>query len=749
MSSSSRPRRARILTVFVLIGAAVATSIVTLGIDSLKETEQTAVEEFNLRQLIVAAEARNGIDLYFELLVFEMRQLGRHRQIRRFNSTMTRRELADRFAGLAPLGVHDVAIIDAEGIVRFAAEDRQLEGSDFSSRASFVNAQQRTLDDAYFVEFVELTELEPGEHGFVIAVPWFNESTGDDSTSTTTSLGGLVICSLSVDFVADRFLSPTGVSENSYGLLVNGENRVLWSPDSSLIGAEMTDLLIRFSRPQNVLDAISAGRTGTGSATARRFDPESSSFLEGQQEQRLFAFTSLEVGDQTWSIWTTGLKGDARVPIQKAYLKLLFLIGIATLAILVAVITGIVSFRRVRRVLGQQVKRKTRELNVQLKTLRKTEKLAQESEARYRSLADSTTDIIIRFGRHGKIQYANPSFEELVKIGAESCLGKTCREVNLPEELAVSLQLVQHEVHQTGQSVATEFHVTREHQTRWYDWRLFPEFDEKGQLTSVLSVSRDVTERKAAEERIRQTQKLNAIAQLAGGIAHDFNNQLTGILGYAELLEMVAEDERLKRYANMIIRGVQKSSELTKELLAYSRRRRYYTDSIDAHSVLRKVISSLQTASHPNIDISSQLNATTAKVLGDAEQLQGAIMNLGVNALESMPDGGTLTIVTQTVTPDAITDRSALGDNPTDQYLSIQVIDTGVGMDKETCDHVFEPFFTTKPPEEGAGMGLAVVYGVVRSHRGTIDVESEPGKGSVFTLYLPVAKAEGHQTGGK
>ena len=741
-AASSRPRRVRDLAVFILISSVVVATIVALGVDSLQETEETAVEEFNLRQLIVATEARNGVDLYLELLVFEMRQLGRHRKIRRFDAAMTRRELADQFAGLAPLGVYDIAIIDVDGIVRFAAHNRQIEGTNLSNRSYFENAQLSTSADEYSVEFVEPTEFGLEEHGFIITVPWFNESTGDDTTSTTTSLGGLVVCTLSVHFMADRFLSPTGVSEHSYGLLVDDEDRVLWSPDSSLIGADITDILTRNSRPEHLLEAISAAHTGTGSATALRFDPESWSFLEGQHEQRIFAFTSLQVGDQTWSIWATGLEDDAHVPIRKAYFELLFLIGIATLAILAAAVAGIISFRRVRRVLELQVKRKTRELNVQLKTVKKTEKLAQESEARYRSLADSTTDIIIRFGRRGKIRYANPSFEELVGITAESCLGKTCREVNLPEELAVPLERVQHEVHQSGKPVATEFSVTREQQTRWYDWRLFPEFKEQGQLTSVLSVSRNITERKVAEERIRQTQKLNAIAQLAGGIAHDFNNQLTGILGYAELLEMVAEDERLKRYAGMIIKGVQKSSELTKELLAYARRRRYYTNAIDAHSVLRKVTSSLQAATHPNIEISSRLNATTARVLGDAQQLQGAIMNLGVNALDSMPNGGTLTFVTETVVLDAITDRSTLGDTPADQYLSLQVSDTGVGMDKEMCDHLFEPFFTTKPPEEGAGMGLAVVYGVVRSHRGMIEVESEPGEGSVFSLYLPIAKTE-------
>ena len=251
--------------------------------------------------------------------------------------------------------------------------------------------------------------------------------------------------------------------------------------------------------------------------------------------------------------------------------------------------------------------------------------------------------------------------------------------------------------------------------------------------------ARDIGDRKELEGRLRQAEKMEAIGRLAGGVAHDFNNQLAGIKGYGELLkQLVGDRPKALEYSEELLRLVKVAGDLTAQLLAFARQGKVISEPVDLHGLVGGVVAMLSRSMDRNITVSTELDATRRWTLGDASQLKSAVLNLALNARDAMPEGGTLTVSTRNVDfTAAAQDVTGL---PPGSYVALSVRDEGMGMDAETRDHIFEPFFTTKQVGAGTGLGLAAVYGTIRNHEGGIVVESEPGHGSVFTAYLPVAR---------
>lgn len=262
---------------------------------------------------------------------------------------------------------------------------------------------------------------------------------------------------------------------------------------------------------------------------------------------------------------------------------------------------------------------------------------------------------------------------------------------------------------------------------------------EKGVTFSAL----DITERKQLEDRLRHSEKMQAVGQLAGGVAHDFNNQLSGIMGFADLLRArVGNDPNLVRYTDNILLAVQRATDLTAKLLAFARKGKYLTVPVDVHRILVEVVSLLKHSIGKNIRIRQELRADPSITWGDPSQLQNAILNLAINARDAMPDGGELVLSTDLVTVDQTWSERLVYDIPSGSYIKIDVRDTGIGISSEIMDRIFEPFFTTKTESKGTGLGLAAVYGALRNHGGGVSVESSIGRGTTFSLLLPVLETD-------
>ena len=269
----------------------------------------------------------------------------------------------------------------------------------------------------------------------------------------------------------------------------------------------------------------------------------------------------------------------------------------------------------------------------------------------------------------------------------------------------------------------------------------------EGRPVGLRGIVVDITERKQAEEerewlheRLRHSEKMEALGQLAGGIAHDFNNHLSAILGFAEILLERMEDPELIRFTEGIIKSSKHSAELTRQLLAFARKGKFLTVLVDFKAVIEEVVQILKHSIDKRITLKQCSDDRPALVLGDPYELQNALMNLAINARDAMPDGGELTFATEVRQLDEVTCHRLPYDIFPGTFLQVSVTDTGAGIDREIQQRIFEPFFTTKELGKGTGLGLASVYGTMKNHRGAILVYSEPGRGSCFKLLLPLAE---------
>jgi two-component system cell cycle sensor histidine kinase/response regulator CckA len=257
---------------------------------------------------------------------------------------------------------------------------------------------------------------------------------------------------------------------------------------------------------------------------------------------------------------------------------------------------------------------------------------------------------------------------------------------------------------------------------------------------AVMVLANDITERRRLEEQFRQTQRMEAVGQLAGGVAHDFNNLLTVITGYCELLFHSLTDRipDLRRVQE-IHRAAARAASLTRQLLAFSRKQALEPPVLDHDEVVQGMVPMLSRLLGEHVHLNTPRAPLIGRVKADSGQIEQVVMNLAINARDAMPDGGTLTIALADVELDAAPRGGdvALRSGP---HVMLAVGDTGCGMDAATRARIFEPFFTTKEVGKGTGLGLATVYGVVQQSDGAIQVESEPGRGATFRIYLPRVK---------
>jgi two-component system NtrC family sensor kinase len=261
--------------------------------------------------------------------------------------------------------------------------------------------------------------------------------------------------------------------------------------------------------------------------------------------------------------------------------------------------------------------------------------------------------------------------------------------------------------------------------------------DGKGAKGFLVQIQ-DITERKELEQQLRQAQKMEDIGKLAGGIAHDFNNIISAISNFAYLLEIkMPEDEPAREYALRIRAASERAGNLTHSLLAFSRKQVMNPRPVDLNEIVSTVEKLFSRLIGEDIELNVFPEEGALTVLADSSQMEQVLMNLATNARDAMPEGGLLNITTRLTGPD-----SALSPALDRKYALVTITDSGVGMDETTREHIFEPFFTTKEVGKGTGLGLSIVYGIIKQHGGFIEVESEPGEGTTFRIYLPLVDSK-------
>ncbi len=269
-----------------------------------------------------------------------------------------------------------------------------------------------------------------------------------------------------------------------------------------------------------------------------------------------------------------------------------------------------------------------------------------------------------------------------------------------------------------------------------------PVKDARGEITHFIAIKRDLSEHRKLEALLNQSQKMESIGTLAGGIAHDFNNILAAIIGYGQftLMKMPVADP-LRHNIESMLEAADRAAHLTKELLLFSRKQPIDRKPLDLNLVVAKVENFLKKIISEDIAYQTTLHEAQLPVFADEYQLEQILMNLATNARDALPQGGSFTVTTENVTLDSefVTTH---GYGKSGSYALISVTDTGTGMDEATQQRIFEPFFTTKEVGKGTGLGLAVTYGIIKQHDGYITVQSQPGSGTTFRIYLPIIDAK-------
>ena len=356
---------------------------------------------------------------------------------------------------------------------------------------------------------------------------------------------------------------------------------------------------------------------------------------------------------------------------------------------------------------------------------------------------DSLGDGLVAVNDDGKILHINPVAEKMTGYTTEEVKDKPVSDI-----LNMSDVLHRGPLTLSGQSETNELPhwnseailVDKDGKDKRVVQNQVPIFDSARRQRGTVFILRDISEEYEYQNQLRQAQKMAAVGTLAGGVAHDFNNLLAGILGNAQLIEsgMKPDDPNVPCVAGLI-KSAERAAELTQKLLDFSHKGSPEIKDVDVHALINEALNLLEHSITASIDVNCAFSEDTLYVKGDANQLQNVLLNLCLNAFDAMPDGGSLTIKTETTRVDGDVLISSGEPLPPGDYIKIIIADTGVGIPKGLHEEIFKPFFTTKPKGKGTGLGLASTWTCLIEHKGGILVESEVGKGTAFTVLLPAA----------
>jgi PAS domain S-box-containing protein len=362
-----------------------------------------------------------------------------------------------------------------------------------------------------------------------------------------------------------------------------------------------------------------------------------------------------------------------------------------------------------------------------------------EREELFRLITENAVDMIAVVNTEGHRLYNSPSYEKILGYSMEELQGTGSFDQIHPEDRDKVIKAAA-DARRTGHGASLEYRMRHKDGS----WRTLESkastISKDGKVENLVIVNRDVTERKRLEEQFRQSQKMEAIGRLSGGVAHDFNNLLGVIIGYGEVLQDgVAQESPLRSCVDEMLKAGHRAASLTRQLLAFSRQQVMDPRVLDLNIVVKDMEKLLKRLIGEDIKLCTRLDGSLARLKADQGQIEQVLMNLAVNARDAMPEGGELNIETANHYVDHEFVRRYPYPMAIGNYVMLTVTDTGIGMDATTRARVFEPFFTTKEKGQGTGLGLSMVYGVVKQSGGYIEVCSEPSKGASFKILLPAA----------
>lgn len=553
-----------------------------------------------------------------------------------------------------------------------------------------------------------------------------------------------------------RLIQPTRINASGYFFVFDDDYRVLIHPEfENIDGRTLLD-----SQGEMILEKLKS--TGDGYLTYLWKNPS-------DQKERLKYAIIEKLEDYNWYLVATGYHSDVLEPITRLkYITMGIFVLVAGLFLLVIFrlsrnITrplvfleqAVTSFYRTKTpsdwaphniaeidILGGAFAQMTRELTESMQSLQDkvielaiSEREKEENRGLLDSIINSMPSVIIGVDPRMRVIKWNQRAMQESGRRQEEVYGALLADV-FPE-LRTHLEKIGDSIMTDTVNTITYEQPAEYGHTRISEMTVYP-LDTEGNKGAVIRID-EVSDRVEMEQRLRQSQKMDAIGQLAGGIAHDFNNMLSGIMGAAELLRVKAEPTS-QPLVKIISSAAGRASELIMKLMAFSRKDKVALSPVDMHTIIGDTVAILRRTIDKKIDLSLDLNAELHTIMGDWSQLQNGLLNIGINAGHAMPDGGTLSFASRALNLDEVFCLQNLFDITPGWYIEVTIRDTGCGIAPENMKSIFDPFFTTKKQGKGTGLGLAAVYGTVIQHGGAITVSSEIDRGTEFHLLLPLCQ---------
>jgi PAS domain S-box-containing protein len=634
--------------------------------------------------------------------------------------------------------VNSISRLDKKGIVLHRVPyQRNCIGKDYSKMPGirFVLENRTPYVSGIF-------PVSPGEYGFHICHPVFDKN---------NFLG--VLCIMVLLDTLDQSVCHIQAETAGSIWMINNEGIIVSHSNSDFIGKNILDVESGIPTAKDkfefeeIVQRMTNGEQGYGI-----YETAISGRSGFKRVKKAIAFLPIDLRDQVWSVAITMDYEEIAASVKRNTRN--NFIG-AALMMLILGAAGAVYYRSQRKKAeleaiarsAEDLRISNEKLTYEIEQRNQAERAREESESNYRLLAENVLDIIWIVDLNFRFTYISPSVSRILGFEQQEVIGQSIEEMLPPSSLEtarkafvkeIAFEVAERKKALNSRTVDLEIY-RKDGATIWAETKFSSLYDSRGTLKGLLGVTRDITEKMQLQQQFVQAQKMESIGTLAGGIAHDFNNLLGGILGYASLLKnKISEDLHIAGYADTIEKSANRAAELTSQLLAFARGGRYESKVVSLNKIVEESLEIIGRTFDKLIEIEIHLDSSIPTIEADAGQIQQVLINLCVNARDAMPDGGKLTITTGTEILSAEQAEEYV-EAREGSYVVLSVADTGIGMHKETIPRIFDPFFTTKEKGKGTGLGLAMVYGVVRNHGGHVHVESKPGEGSIFWIYLPAS----------
>ncbi|MHB8834924.1 MAG: hybrid sensor histidine kinase/response regulator [Candidatus Methylomirabilia bacterium] len=689
--------------------AIVLATVLTLAfflVNSYRETVRLVKERFFVQQALVTRQTALGIEKNFALLERESELLADRAALRKFDLDRSRDALQLTFDFVKRFSVNDISLSDRGGIVRLTINSPELVGRDFSFRQYFRRLSE-SAGAAPTYEHITFQGFRKGRKGIIIARA---------VRGRAGEFRGPLVFVVEVGDLIGELIGqlPAGTS----GWVVDGDGIILYHPTLAA-GSRIDDGGIPDPDFARFVAALRRGATERGEYRAK----------PGESSRTMATAMTIQVAGQPLSVVIETSENLVHGYLREFQLGTILGVALSAIALFGSLFLGLLLLRRT-----------SRDLDREAITRRQAEERHRESEEHFRLLIEYSPIAMAIVDSDDRFIFVNRRFTET---------------------LGYDLAAVPDVEHWLAAAYPDQTY-RREMRERWQRFRERPASRPGSQRPSeyqvadaggtphtmelhgahigdrYLTVFNDITERLRLEHQLQHSQKMDCFGRLAAGVAHDFNNILSVIMGYAELLQSKLEQDDPRRASlNVILGAVNSAAKLTSSLLAFSRKQVLNPQPLDLGELVTGVQRLISRLIGEDIAIETALAPGKNTVLADYGQLEQVLVNLATNARDAMPRGGTIRIATGTATLDAQA-AARVGAARPGTCATLAFSDTGAGMDQRTLEQIFEPFFTTKDLGRGTGLGLAIVYGIVKQHSGGIDVASQPGAGTTFTIYLPL-----------